>query len=346
MSIVVLRLPDVKRKSQIRPQHCPYCSGETFQRWGWVRKPVRDSRYRSVQVYRYRCCHCRRTFRHYPAGVDPADQTQRLRQLATLYWVLGMSLRGTRMALSAFGVKLSHMTVWRDLQEQADLLEKHRHWKPVRVLGLDGAYVRAWGDVRPVLVAVDLGGGKPIALGYVDEYNPQAVRRWLEPLVKRLGVSVIVTDDLVHYKTVAEKLGLEHQICQFHVRRWVGRSLHELRDTVPKEWLWVMDEIKHLLAELPPEGSRRLFELWKQIPERRSGQAGTRSPLEQLRNLLIRLSEHWPNYRVFDWQTDVPWTNNTTEQVIGRMKMRSRTVRGYKSWPGMSAGLMLAGYGV
>ena len=151
MSIVVLRLPDVKHKSQIRPQHCPYCSGETFQRWGWVRKPVRDSRYRSVQVYRYRCCHCRRTFRHYPAGVDPADQTQRLRQLATLYWVLGMSLRGTRMALSAFGVKLSHMTVWRDLQEQADLLEKHRHWKPVRVLGLEapmcrpGAmYARCW----------------------------------------------------------------------------------------------------------------------------------------------------------------------------------------------------------
>jgi hypothetical protein len=36
---------------------------------------------------------------------------------------------------------------------------------------------------------------------------------------------------------VAEKLGLEHQICQFHVRRWVGRTLRELRETVPKEWL-------------------------------------------------------------------------------------------------------------
>jgi len=26
------------------------------------------------------------------------------------------------------------------------------------------------------------------------------------------------------------------------------------------------------------------------------------------------------------------WTNNATEQAIGRMKMRARTVRGYKSW--------------
>jgi len=122
--------------------------------------------------------------------------------------------------------------------------------------------------------------------------------------------------------------------------------LQELGKTIPGEWEWVLDEIKQLIAELPLEGSRRLFELWKQIPERRTVQAGSRSPLEQLRNLLIRLSEHWLHYRVFDWQVDVPWTNNATEQVIGRMKMRSKTVWGYKTESGMIAGLMLAGSGV
>jgi len=40
----------------------------------------------------------------------------------------------------------------------------------------------------------------------------------------------------------------------------------------------VLDEIKRLLTELPLEGSRRLFELWRQIPERRTGQAGDCSP--------------------------------------------------------------------
>jgi hypothetical protein len=44
-----------------------------------------------------------------------------------------------------------------------------------------------------------------------------------------------------------------------------------------------------------------------------------------LRYLLIRLSEHWESYRLFDWQPEVPWTNYGTEQAIGRMKMRSRT---------------------
>jgi len=346
MSIVILQLPKVKRKTEIRPRQCPYCSGETFQRWGKVRKPVRDSQCRSVQVYRYRCCHCRRIFRYYPQGVDRADQTQRLRKLVEICWVLGLSLRGVAMVVAAFGVKLCHMSVWRDLDEAAKELGKRLQWKPVRMLGLDGAYPLGWGKKRPVLIAVDLGSGQPVAIGYVDESNPQAVRRFIEPLVQRLGVSVIVTDDLASFRTVAEKFHLEHQVCQFHVRRWVGRALRELRETIPKDWLWVLDEIKNLINELPPDGSRRLFELWKQVPEHSHVREGMLSPLSQLRNLLIRLSEHWPSYCLFAWQKDVPWTNNGTEQVICRMKMRSRTVRGYKSWQGMWNALMLVGSGV
>jgi hypothetical protein len=141
-----------------------------------------------------------------------------MRKLVALGWVLGMSLRGVVTFLSAFGVNLSHMTVWRDMQEQAELLEKRRRWQPVRVLGVDGVYPLGKDRKRPVIVAVDLGNGQPIAIGKVDESDPQAVRRWLEPLVKRLGVSVIVTDDLASYRIVVEKLGLEHQVCQFHVR--------------------------------------------------------------------------------------------------------------------------------
>lgn len=346
MPIVTLRLPVVKRKTEIRPRRCPKCEGEIFQRWGKVNKPILDNRYRNIQVYRYRCCRCRHTFRHYPEGVDRADQTQRLRKLVAICWILGLSLRGVAIVLSMFGVNLCHMTVWRDLQEQAKLLEKRRRWQPVRVLGLDGAYPLGWGKKQPVLIAVDLGEDQPVAIGYVDESNPQAVRRFLEPLVQRLCVSVIVTDDLFSYRFVAEKLGLEHQVCQFHLRRWVGLALHELRQTVPNEWLWVIEEIKDLLDRLPPEASHRLFELWKQIPERRFGQTGARSPLELLRNMLIRLSENWKSYRVFDWDKEVPWTNNGTERVICRMKMRSRTVRGYKCWDGMWAAMLLVGSGL
>ena len=115
MSIVVLQLPVVKRQNPTRPTECPHCQGATFQRWGAVQKPVRDPRLRSVKVYRYRCCHCRRTFRHYPQGVDQADQTHRLRKLAALCWSLGLSYRSIAGIFAAFGVRLSRMTAWRDV---------------------------------------------------------------------------------------------------------------------------------------------------------------------------------------------------------------------------------------
>ena len=183
MSIVVLKLPAVKQKREERPQQCHYCEGNTFQRWGRVNKPVKDVRVRNVKVYRYRCCHCQRTFRHYPEGNSHTNQTERLRFFAILLWTLGLSHRASSLILSGLRVFVSHMTIWRDVQAEAQKITKRNHWKPVRILGLDGAYVLGWGEKQPVLVAVDLGTGEPIAIGYINEYDAQAVRRWLEPLI-------------------------------------------------------------------------------------------------------------------------------------------------------------------
>ncbi len=256
---------------------------------------------------------------------------------------MGLSHRSVSRMLSGLNISLCHMSVWRDAQAEAQQRQKRSQWKRVRVIGLDGAYVLGWGEKQAVLVAVDLGSGEPIAIGYVNEYDPQAVQRWLAPLIQRHGITMIVTDDLSSYKVVAEKLQLGHQVCQFHVRRWVSKALKDLQETIPKEWLWVLEEIRQLIEILPAEGSKRLHALWKQLPGRRSKPDQARSALEQLRALLLRLSEDWHAYCTFRSEPQVPWTNNATERSIGKMKMRARTVRGYKSWSGMQAGLLLAG---
>jgi transposase-like protein len=190
---------------------------------------------------------------------------------------------------------------------------------------------------------VDLGDGQVVALGYVNEHDPQALKHWLKQLRQQLGVSLIVTDDLMTYRWAAEQLELGHQVCQFHVRRWVGQSLKHLRSTVPKNWHWILEEIEQLIEFLPPQGDKRLYALWKQLGVRRSGRDKPLSALEQLRALLWRLSQTWQSYCTFQHEPDVPWTNNATEQAIGRMKMRARTLRGYKTWPGMHNGLLLSG---
>ena len=235
-----------------------------------------------------------------------ADQTERLRLFAILLWKLGLSHRASSLILSGLKVLVSHMLIWRDVQEEAKKIKKANHWKPVRLLGLDGAYVLGWGEKQPVLVAVNLGTGESLTVGYVDEYDPQAVRRWLEPFVQRHGITVIVTDDLSSYKVVAEKLQLAHQVCQFHVRRWVGKALQDLQETIPKEWLWVLDEIRQLIEDLPGKGSKTLYALWKKLPGRRSKRNQARSALEQWRDLLLRLSEDWQSYCTFQSEPEIP----------------------------------------
>ncbi len=94
MPIVTLQLPEVKVCETSRPKHCPYCGGETFQRWGGGIRKVRDPHVREVLVYRYRCCKCKQTFRHYPEGISQAGQTQRMMALAAIGWMFGLSYRG------------------------------------------------------------------------------------------------------------------------------------------------------------------------------------------------------------------------------------------------------------
>ena len=111
MTIVVLKLAVVKRQRQEHLKRCPTCEGETFQRWGQVSKPVKDVKIKTLKVYRYYCCRCKRTFRNDPDGVGRADQTERLKQFARLCWTLGLSYRDDSPILNGWAVDLGRMNL-------------------------------------------------------------------------------------------------------------------------------------------------------------------------------------------------------------------------------------------
>jgi transposase-like protein len=355
MAIVRIALPSVNLSSAspfVRAERCPYCHSQILQRWGAVQKPLRDTEYQTLPVYRFRCTEpeCGRTFRHYPQGVESADMSVRLRTLAALAWAMGLSLRGVGTIFSAFGAQLglSRMSVWRCVQRVGGQLrarlrtEQSRH--KVRVLGVDGAWVRLGGERVGVMVAVDMGTGHLVHIEVLDEHDPQEVCRWLRPLVEELGVEVVVTDDLNSYEPICEALGVERQVCQFHMLRWVGKALRELEPQIEERWpqfKWVLDEVRELVNALPEGGDAQLLELWQQIQQECGSRPQTEqaNALQRLGGLIIRLSEHWPRYRLFlterGRELGVPPTNNLTEQCIGNGKVRSRTVRGYKSQDGV-----------
>ena len=341
MTIVTLHLPDVKVTAEGRPEQCPYCGSQVLQRWGSSERAVKDIHVDQAIIYRYRCTGCKRTFRHYPEGVTSARQSLRLVLFAAICWVYGTSLRKTSAILSAFPVALSHTSIWRDGQALSASLKRSQPQR-VRVLGVDGFYPKIGGHEQAIIVAVDLGSGQPLALGAINEKDWRAVVAWLEPLVEAWGVEVIVSDDLKELDMATRRLGVAHQVCHFHLLRWLWRALADLRKQVDLEWQATIDEIWQIARYRPPEARTRLFELWQNIPVRRSLNQRT-SALYRLRLLTLRLSENWDKYACDQAMADVPPTNNGTERAIGKWRIRSHSTRGFKSWAGLEAAFLLCG---
>jgi hypothetical protein len=253
-------------------------------------------------------------------------------------WGLGLSYRSVALILSAFGVKLSHMSGWRDVQAEGKRIRRRLSWKPARVVGIDGAWLNGNG----MMVAVDMGDGQLLSIAEIDEKDKVEVESWLKSLKQKHQIGVIVTDDLGTYKDLADDLELGHQVCQFHVRRWVGRKLRELEEDIPEEWQDQIEEVRRLIDELPKDGGKDLHDLWKELPGRTTQREEERTSLEKFRLLVLRLSRDWERYIEFYSDPGIPWTNNQTEQIIGKLKNRAKRVRGYKSGQGRLIGSLIA----
>ena len=320
-----LLMPQVKPQPEGRPQACPHCGSPLLQRHQAVPKALIDTQVRQTQAIRYRCTACGRTFRHYAQGASRYRQSQRVMGLAVLLWTLGLSQRAVAVVLAGLEAAVHRSTVLRDIHRAGASLWRRRSLGAVRVLGADETVVRLGG--RPTLLGfvVDAQTGTTLGVDILLEQDSGAFLRWLRPYVERLGVQVLVTDDLITYKPVVDELGLEHQVCLAHLRKGVSNRLKKVEG-------WEEDKarIQQLVRELPQDGGAELLRL-----ERRLG----RSP--PLRRLVVDLLQRWPSLVCHRRRRGVPPTNNRTEQAIGKSKVRFKTVRGFKSVTGALAGVAL-----
>jgi transposase-like protein len=343
MKVLTIRLPLVKTHPADRPKECPHCASRYLHRHGSFPKPVKDHQIKQVIVCRYRCVHCRRTFRHYPEGVGRPDQSARLIILAAVAWALGLSTRATAWLFTHCGARISKSTVFRDVRAVSERLQDQvrRSRAMVPVLGLDGTGSTIKGQEASIVIAVDVGTGQPLSIARISEHDLEGLVAWLKPLVKAYGVEVLVTDELPTDNLVAEAFGLKHGHCRFHLKRRVGRLFRAFETELGDGVKPLLAEVRQIIEELPPEGGKKLLNLALRMDARFDPRKKVQSPLYRLKQCLLRLSEHWPRYRLWLGEPRVPSTNNATEQAICRLKLRARTVRGFKTFAGVEAVLLL-----
>jgi transposase-like protein len=114
-------LPKVDPKEISIPLECVYagCGSKQVQKHQPVEKALRDTMHSHVEVHRYRCLTCGRTFRVYPKGVSKAHTSDRVKGLAVMLYLLGLSYGAVSLAMESLGVPLSKTEVYNTVQAAA-----------------------------------------------------------------------------------------------------------------------------------------------------------------------------------------------------------------------------------
>jgi transposase-like protein len=364
---LTLRLPKIEPNDIPEPTHCPFhlrnhrpCTGQHFKLHQVVcRKPLRDTQYAQVICQRYRCLTCGRSFRVYPVGVSPAHQSDTLKGLSILLYILGVSYQGVADLLDSLGQPMCKTTVYNNVQAAGRRARQLREqWVQqqagrVKVLGLDCTHVKRNRQDRIVAVATAVLTGEPVTFDLLEAEGALRIEHWVRELARVLGAEILVTDDADGLKTVADHLGLQHQICRAHVNRNVhdliaalGTPALERPDPVPGElahtvtldqFLEDLEEAEWIIRSVPADGQARLEKLSARYQGAPPPSQGHRATMWfRMRRFTLDWSENWSRLTLYqhwrgDNQAQLDGTNNLTEQVIGQcVKERYRTMRGYK----------------
>jgi len=356
-----LILPPVQPEVYPAVETCLYagCGGQHVQHWQTVPKPLRDTQLHEVAAQRYRCVRCGRTFRVYPAGVSHDQTSARLKGVAVMFYVLGMSYGAVATALRALGWPLSKVAVYYAVQEAGAAVAGLRR-EAVRqgggriaALGVDLTSVRCRGEWLTVGVSVDAVRGTVLSLDLLPNGEAATLTAWVSELAATIGAEVLVSDDADGFKTAADAVGMDHQVCKAHVVRNTEAWVEAITPAVavdadgslavigvnPEQALADCQELLRLMRERQPTpaASATLAAIHhRYLGATKPPKGGTMSLAYRLRLFSLDRWNLWgrlTRYRLWEGPAGetLDGTNNACERAIGWwVKERYRSMRGYK----------------
>ena len=351
---IQVRLPKVVPDRYAEPKECPKegCDGRHFKPHSLKgkRKAIRDLSHQEVESFRWRCLKCKRTFRVYPRGVSSAQQSDRLKGITVLLYVLGLSYEAVSDFTEALGCTVCKTTMYNNVQEAGEKARERQRNTVKRggkraVIGADGTYVKIKGEQVGIEVVVDDESGELLGLDIIVSENGEGVLDVIRDVAEDVEAEVVVSDDHGAYKEVAIELGLEHQICRSHVKRNVDELAESIREQLkkkeplptevessPADLVRDLESLQRLIRERPKEALEKLealYHRYKAAPVPKKGQRHT--VWYRTRMLVTRLWDRWPNLTLDQRRDDLDGTNNGSERLVGWwIKERYRTMRGYK----------------
>jgi transposase-like protein len=323
-----------------------------------VKKAVRDGQYRQVRVMRYICLKCQHHFRVYPQGVNHAHVSQRVKGMAVMLYLLGLSYGAVELMMEALGVFLSKTSVYRAVQAAAENVVGMQRNEimsgyQTKAIGADLTYVKCNGKWLGVGVIVDPLNGLVLSIDHLSGEDAQTLRAWIEPIADQVGAQVLVSDDADALKQAADQSGLDQQVCKSHVVRNTKELITILSQAIeaakgdaslaeiqlqPAQALADLRQLEDLIHSRQPEQQAQLLALYERYAQARAPRKGKAASIAyRLRNLFLDRWNLWPRLTFYrTWKDEqgkqiLDGTNNADERAIGWwVKERYHSMRGYK----------------
>jgi transposase-like protein len=354
-----LILPVVNPDQFANPETCPYlgCGGKYFKMHQTVNKALRDSHYQAVHAQRWTCLKCQRTYRVYPQGVQRSPVSQRVKGIAVMLYLLGLSYGAVELMMEALGIFLSKTRVYCAVQAAAQAIPGLQRSQLIsgyrtKALGADLTSVKCKGKWLPIGVIVDPTNGLVLSIDRLSGEDAQTLQGWIAPIAAQVGARVLVSDDADAFKHVADQSGLDHQVCKSHVVRnteeliatlthviQTGKdtSLHALQ-IEPGQALADLQRLQALIHSRQPGEQAQLQALYERYAAAPAPKPGHPASLAyRMRNLFLDRWNLWPRLTFYRTWKDaeghprLDGTNNADERAIGWwVKERYRSMRGYK----------------
>lgn len=122
---VTVLLPATQAATTRRPAACPHCGSAVLSRHQVTARRLKGKPGR-VEVVRYLCRDCGRTFSHHPPGVDRGRDSAEVRALMATLYGLGLSAGKIESLVSRTGAPVSRTSAWRIGKQEGEAMRRSR----------------------------------------------------------------------------------------------------------------------------------------------------------------------------------------------------------------------------
>jgi hypothetical protein len=197
-----------------------------------------------------------------------------------MLYLLGLGYGATSRALEALGVYRCKTSVYEAVPAAAEKMpgmKRHQVFGGVRApaLGGDLTSVRCNGEWLPLGLAVDDTTGLVLSVDALSAEDAETLKAWLDPAAEAVDARLLVSVGADAFKTMANDLGLDHQVCKEHVTRNTEAFIESMAPKVesdvdgslaaigvtPEQTLKDLSRLGELILSRQPEEESELKEM-------------------------------------------------------------------------------------